>query len=125
MEVIRSYEIKCLENSGVVSEQLIYPENSDSRRVTVTKVTVPPGATNPRHSHESSEQIWTALEGGGYLLLSDDAELDFKSGNVVRFSEGEIHGFKNTGDVDFVYISVTSPPVNFTDAYEEDWSKKM
>ena len=69
MEVMRSDEITSLENSGVVSKQLVFPENSSSERVTITKVTMPPGSINPRHSHESSEQIWVALEGCGVLLL--------------------------------------------------------
>ena len=122
MEVIRSHEVKELKNSGVVSAQLLFPENSISKRVTVTKVTMPPGSINPRHSHESSEQVWASLQGCGCLLLAGDKELEFNAGDVVRFSEGEIHGFRNTGDVDFVYISVTSPPVNFSEAYEKDWS---
>ena len=125
MEVMRSDEIKSLENSGVVSTQLVFPENSSSERVTITKVTMPPGSINPRHSHESSEQIWVALEGCGFLFLSDDREVEFLAGDVARFSEGEIHGFQNTGNRDFVYISVTSPPVNFRSAYEQVWSSKI
>jgi quercetin dioxygenase-like cupin family protein len=58
MEVIRFDQITSLENSGVVSKQHIFPENSNSERVTITEVTMPPGSINPRHSHESSEQIW-------------------------------------------------------------------
>ena len=125
MEVMRSDEIKSLENSGVVSKQLVFPENSGSERVTITKVTMPPGSINPRHSHVSSEQIWVALEGRGFLLLGDDKQLEFVEGDVARFSEGEIHGFQNTGNRDFVYISVTSPPVNFRSAYEQVWSSKI
>jgi quercetin dioxygenase-like cupin family protein len=122
MEVIRFDQITSLENSGVVSKQHIFPENSNSERVTITEVTMPPGSINPRHSHESSEQIWVALEGCGFLLLGENKKLAFGAGDVARFSEGEIHGFQNTGTVDFVYISVTSPPVNFRSAYEQIWS---
>ena len=121
---MRSDEIQALENSGVVSRQLVFPENSDSERVTITQVTMPPGSKNPRHSHEFSEQVWVALEGSGVLLLGNDKQIEFKAGDVARFSEGEIHGFQNTGSVNFIYISVTSPPVNFRGAYERDWSAK-
>ncbi|MCP5162931.1 MAG: cupin domain-containing protein [Hahellaceae bacterium] len=122
MEVIRSDEIIAFENSGVISRQLIFPENSNSERVAITKVSMPPGTINPRHAHESSEQIWVALEGHGLLMLSEDQTLEFQAGDVVRFSENEIHGFHNTGNVDFVYLSVMSPPLNFRTAYEREWS---
>lgn len=124
MEFMRSDEIQVLKNSGVVSRQLVFPENSDSERVTITEVTMPPGSINPRHSHASSEQIWVALEGSGCLLLGNDKQIEFSAGDVARFIEGEVHGFQNTGHVNFVYVSVTSPPVNFRSAYERDWLSK-
>ena len=65
-----------------------------------------------------------ALEGSGALLIGNDKQIEFNAGDVARFVEGEIHGFQNTGDVDFVYMSVTSPPVNFRGAYERDWSRE-
>jgi mannose-6-phosphate isomerase-like protein (cupin superfamily) len=45
------------------------------------------------------------------------------AGDVVRFADGDLHGFRNSGEVPFVYLSVTSPPVNFRAAYSRDWSK--
>ncbi len=72
--------------------------------------------------HEFSEQIWVALEGAGTLLLADKKTQPFEAGDVVRFEDGDLHGFKNTGATKFVYISVTSPPLNFRAAYAKDWS---
>jgi quercetin dioxygenase-like cupin family protein len=113
MELIRRAEVTSLSNSGVTSEQLLFPENSKSQRVTITRVTVPPGAKNPRHAHPASEQVWVALRGNGVLLL--------EGATTMSFSGGDVHGFENTGRVDFVYLSVTSPPVNFRAAYAADW----
>jgi len=121
MEIIRSTSITALRNSGVESRQLLFPENSESERITITRVTMPPGAVNPRHSHASSEQVWVALEGSGTLLLGEGKTVPFAAGDVVRFSDGETHGFVNSGEQPFVYISVTAPPINFRDAYSEDW----
>ena len=45
------------------------------------------------------------------------------AGDVVRFADGDLHGFRNASDVPFVYLSVTAPPVNFREAYSKDWSK--
>ena len=122
MEIIREAEITTLSNSGVESRQLLFPENSASRRLTIIRVTMPPGAVNPRHSHESPEQVWIALEGEGELLLADDRTAAFRAGDVARFGEGDIHGFRNSGPTPFSCIPVTSPPVNFRGAYEKRWN---
>lgn len=119
MEFINSENIKELSNPGVVSRQLINPENSKSERVTITEVHLDVGASQPRHKHDTSEQIWYAIQGSGKLLLADEKEMLFKAGDVVRFTDKDIHGLLNDGDTEFVYISVTSPPIDFGYAYKE------
>lgn len=118
MEFIKREDVTALANPGVVSRQLLNPENSESKRVTITEVHLEPGAVQPRHLHEASEQIWYALKGKGKLLLADDREKEFQTGDVVRFAEKDIHGLKNDGDGEFIYISVTAPPINFSYAYQ-------
>jgi quercetin dioxygenase-like cupin family protein len=120
MEMIRATEIKAFSNSGVTSRQLLFPENSRSGRLTITRVTVQPGARNPPHRHATSEQVWVALRGSGQLLLEGGAE-PFAEGDVARFEDGDLHGFENTGSTEFEYVSVTSPPLNFRAAYERAW----
>jgi quercetin dioxygenase-like cupin family protein len=121
MEIIRKVSITTLANSGVQSEQLLFPENSSSRRITITKITVQPQAVNPTHRHPASEQVWVALQGSGMLLLDGERTEPFAVGDVVRFADGDLHGFRNNSDVPFVYLSVTAPPVNFREAYAKDW----
>ena len=121
MEIIRLTEVPSFANGGVTSEQLLFPENSVSKRVTITRVTIAPGAKNPPHAHATSEQVWVALRGSGVLLLGGATTAPFAEGDVVRFAEGDVHGFENTGVVEFVYLSVTSPPLNFRTAYAADW----
>ena len=121
MEIIHPTEIASFANGGVTSEQLLFPENSQSQRVTITRVTIAPGARNPPHAHAASEQVWVALRGSGNLLLGGAITAPFAEGDVVRFAEGDVHGFENTGTVEFVYLSVTSPPINFRGAYATDW----
>lgn len=118
MEFIKSSEIKSLSNPGVVSRQLLNPENSESKRVTITEVHLETGACQPRHTHDASEQIWYAVKGSGKLLLADDKEKAFTAGDVVRFADKDVHGLYNDGDGEFVYISVTAPPINFGYAYQ-------
>lgn len=119
MEFIKGESIKELMNPGVVSRQLLNPENSESKRITMTEVHLAVGAEQPRHTHEASEQIWYAVKGNGRLLLADHGEMEFRAGDVVRFSDKEVHGLRNSGETELVYISVTAPPIDFGYAYRE------
>ena len=87
--------------------------------ITITEVHLKSNAKQSRHSHEFSEQIWYALKGNGRLLLANDNEQKFTEGDVVRFEAGDIHGLYNDSDEEFVYISVTTPPIDFSYAYKE------
>lgn len=57
MEFIAKKEIGALANPGGVSRQLLSPANSSSKRVTITEVHLDVGASQPRHTHDASEQI--------------------------------------------------------------------
>ena len=118
MEFIKKENITELSNPGVISRQLLNPKNSTSERVTITEVHLEPGASQPRHTHNASEQIWYATKGTGSLLLSNDEEKAFSAGDVVRFAENDVHGLRNDSDSEFVYISVTAPPIDFGYAYK-------
>ncbi len=120
MEFLSAEQFKVLSNPGVVSTQLLSPHNSLSERVTLTRVVVAPGAAQKRHTHTSSEQIWIALEGRGSLLLADEQTQPITAGDVARFADGDVHGFINDSEADFVYLSVTSPPINFSYAYRKE-----
>lgn len=117
MEFIGKNDIGDLSNPGVVSRQLLCPANSTSDRVTMTEVHLQPGAAQPRHAHATSEQIWYALRGAGTLLLGDGTERAFSAGDVVRFEDGDVHGLRNGCSGEFVYLSVTAPPIDFGYAY--------
>src|SRR5574344_673680 len=117
VEFIPQQDIQVLSKLGLISRQLITPLNSKSSRVTITEVHMQLGAIQERHTHESSEQIWYALRGTGTLLLENNMERPFAAGDVVRFPENAVHGIKNTGTDEFIYLSVTTPPVDFTGAY--------
>jgi len=119
MEWIKKETIKTYQNPGVASRQLLNPENSESTRVTMTEVHLEAGACQSRHTHPQSEQIWYALKGCGTLLLAEEKEAPFNAGDVVRFAENEVHGLKNDGEAEFVYLSVTAPPIHFGSAYQE------
>ena len=119
MEFISKNSIVELSNPGVISRQLLNPDNSSSERVTITEVHLEIGACQPRHTHEASEQIWYATKGTGKLLLADGVEKEFAAGDVVRFADKDVHGLLNDGNEEFIYISVTAPPIHFGYAYQD------
>ena len=80
MEFFTESDFTPLRNPGVTSMQIVSPHNSESSRVTITRVTMDPGSRQPRHNHQTSEQIWVALEGDATLLLGDGARRAFKAG---------------------------------------------
>ncbi|MCW1411251.1 cupin domain-containing protein [Rhizobium sp. 1AS11] len=108
-----------LKNPGKDSAQLLWPENSPEAQVTITKVTMQPGAISERHSHAISEQTWLIEQGEGTMLLADDQTAPVKAGELVRTPPRVVHGIKNTGSGILVYISITTPPENMTKFYKE------
>lgn len=96
-ELIRKAPIQTFSNCGVESQQLLSPENSASRRVTITRVVIQSGAVNPRHKPESSEQVWIALDGERILLLDEE----------------------RTGPL------VAAPPIDFRAVYENARGKEI
>jgi quercetin dioxygenase-like cupin family protein len=120
MEFLTEADFKELSNPGVVSLQLLSPHNSRSTRITITRVTVQPETVQPRHAHEKSEQTWIAFSGTGTLLLADEERRSFRVGDVVRFEDGDVHGLENSGAEPFVYFAVTSPPIAFGYAYQQE-----
>ena len=106
-----------LQNPGVKSQQLIWPNNAAEARITMTRVTMQPGATTPRHAHPASEQTWVVEQGTATLLLADGETASVTAGDVIRTPPGETHGLTNTGSEPFVYLTATTPPINLTASY--------
>jgi quercetin dioxygenase-like cupin family protein len=106
-----------LENPGFRSVQIVWPNNAPDASVTITRVTMEPGATSARHVHPVSEQIWLIEQGDALLLMADGRTDELRAGDVVRTPAGTIHGVANTGAEPFVYLAVTTPPQDFSRAY--------
>jgi quercetin dioxygenase-like cupin family protein len=107
-----------LHNSGFRSVQIVWPHNAPDARVTITRVTMEPGATSARHAHPVSEQIWLIEQGNALLLMAGGQTDGLRAGDVVRTPAGAIHGVANTGGEPFVYLAVTTPPQDFSPAYK-------
>jgi quercetin dioxygenase-like cupin family protein len=107
-----------LHNPGIRSVQIVWPENAPLARVTITRVSMEPGAISAKHVHPVSEQIWLIEQGSALLLMADGQTDGLRAGDVVRTPAGTIHGVANTTSEPFVYLAVTTPPQDFAPAYK-------
>ena len=112
-------DVTTLENPGVRSEQLLWPRNAPASTLTVTRVTMEPGATTPRHVHPDAEQVWVVERGSATLLLAEGETVPVRAGEVIRTPPGEVHGLTNAGSETIVYLTATTPPINLTMAYQK------
>jgi quercetin dioxygenase-like cupin family protein len=118
LTIQRLSDFMTLQNPGIPSVQIVCPDNAPEARVTIARVTMEPGATSARHAHPTSEQIWLIERGSALLLMTDDRTDGLRAGDVVRTPAGTIHGVTNTGAEPFVYLAVTTPPLDFTPVYK-------
>jgi mannose-6-phosphate isomerase-like protein (cupin superfamily) len=121
MAIQRLYinNVTVLENPGKRSQQLVWPRNAPESAMTITRVTMDPGAISKPHAHAQSEQIWI-VEAGSGVLLGQEKRSELKAGDVIRTPAGEVHGIENTGDGPLIYLSVTTPPEDFREHYQEE-----
>ncbi len=115
---ITSQEFGKLENPGVLSEQLVWKDNAPDAQATITRVTMQPGAEQSRHRHDSSEQIWLIISGTATILLDNEETAEMFTGEIYKTPPGEVHGILNDGTEPLIYIAVTTPPQDFSAAYE-------
>jgi mannose-6-phosphate isomerase-like protein (cupin superfamily) len=113
----RVLECDVLSKPGIQSRQLVWPKNSPESKATITHVTMEPGSVSERHAHACSEQVWIVERGEGILLLGNGQTEVLRAGDIVLTPAEEIHGILNSGKEPLVYLAVTTPPQNFTSAY--------
>lgn len=63
---------------------------------------VAPGGHTPRHSHPYEHEVYV-LEGDG-VVYEGDVEHPFTTGDVIFVAPGDVHQFRNTGDVPMKFL---------------------
>jgi len=114
-------DITVLKNPGKRSEQVVWHRNAPEASMTITRVTMEPGAVSTLHAHAKAEQIWLIERGVGTLLMDGGgAEAAVEAGDIVRTPAGEAHGIVNSGSGPLVYLAITVPPEDFTKRYADE-----
>ena len=70
---------------------------------------VKPGQEVMAHDHSASDDIWICLQGSGVFFPEPCEELEIQAGDVMVSRPGQCHGMRNTGDEDFIFVSVIPP----------------
>jgi quercetin dioxygenase-like cupin family protein len=77
---------------------------SDSMEVIVSRLTVPPGATVPLHTHPGDEHAVVITD--ATAEAPNGQPVAFSVGTTLYFPEGEVHGgLTNVGDSDMVALT--------------------
>src|SRR5689334_20874769 len=113
-------DVTVLKNPGKRSEQLVWHRNAPDAAMTITRVTMDPGAVSTLHAHAKAEQIWLIEQGIGTLLMDEGTEAKVETGDIVRAPAGDAHGIVNSGSEPLVYLAITVPPEDFTKRYAEE-----
>jgi len=66
------------------------------------RFTMAPGGIIPLHAHGWEHEVYF-LSGKG-ALLTEDGEIPVEKDDVAYVEGNKKHGFKNTGDADFVFL---------------------
>ncbi len=72
--------------------------------------TVKPGQRIQPHVHPGGQDTWTVISGvGQYQVDASGATMRIQAGDIAVAPTGVVHGLFNTGEQDFVFVSVVCP----------------
>jgi mannose-6-phosphate isomerase-like protein (cupin superfamily) len=118
VEVIAPADATVLARASAASRQLVWPGNAPDARVSVTRVTVARGGEQPRPAYADAQQIWIIEHDPAELLLTDDRSCPVEASEAARTPAGETDGLRNSGSEPFVFVTISTLPVDFRGAYE-------
>lgn len=70
---------------------------------------VRPGQTLPVHVHPQGQDTWTVLAGRADYIAGPERQVSLAAGDIAVATAGQWHGAINTGDEDFIFVSVVAP----------------
>jgi mannose-6-phosphate isomerase-like protein (cupin superfamily) len=89
-----------------------------ARNLSVTWISVPPGASQSLHSQEQSEQAYVVVRGSGSMSVAGDTE-QVGEGDLILVPPATDHSVANDGDSELACVSIQSPPVAAAELYSD------
>lgn len=68
-----------------------------------------PGQEVKPHRHPGGQDTWVILAGEGEYYLGDGAVQPIRAGDIAVAEVGRVHGARNTGAANLVFVSILSP----------------
>ena len=102
----RLYHINDVATPGEqATKTVFYSTDSTSGSVWLVK----PGQVVAPHQHTTSDDLWICVQGKGVFYPEPGIETAISKGDIVLSGKGNCHGMRNTGDEDFIFVSVLGP----------------
>jgi quercetin dioxygenase-like cupin family protein len=70
---------------------------------------IKPGQEVSAHIHDNMDDMWICIKGQGIFFPEPGKEARIERDDIVLTQKGEWQGMKNTGDEDFIFISLQYP----------------
>lgn len=97
-------------NESEATKTIFYTSDHTSGSVWSVK----PGQEVKSHIHTKSDDLWICVQGEGIFYPGNAEEVFISKGDMILSRANEQHGMKNTGEEDFVFVSVVAPtPADF------------
>lgn len=91
----------------------------------IKEIFVDPGSRLSLQKHTGRSEVWTIIQGEGYVTLNSD-NIPVKIGSVVEIALGDIHRITNISPVNLIFIEVAYGPdlrENDIIRLEDDWGR--
>lgn len=97
------------ERGGQSSYLMLAAGQFASRNLAVTWVDCPPGSSQPKHQHDTQEQVYVIIRARGVMTVGDE-EHELSEGTLVFVPPATTHTIRNETPELMSYVSATSPP---------------
>ena len=110
MEIVNRHSVRAfLTKDESEIRELLAPANSSLRRQSLAEARVAPGRATRRHCHPDTEEIYYILQGEGRMELEGEFR-NVGEGDGIVILPGQVHGIRNSGTRELVFLCCCSPP---------------
>lgn len=95
---------------------LITPESSESKTMSLATIVIEPGKSSTRHYHKRMEEIYYIVDGIGRMWLGD-SEHEVMGGSAIFIPINVPHHIENLGQTPLKLVSIDTPPFDPGDIY--------
>ena len=102
--VVRSHEAAIEETTWGTLQWLVGSHNGTSEHITLGRVTLKPGQSNPPHHHPNCEEVLVVISGEIEHSLPEGGSARLRKGDCIVLPEGRSHQANNVGEKEAMMI---------------------